>query len=266
MNDVLDDCIAKVIDGSLSPNRFDAVCRGLQMKLDAYRLGDAAMKRVRTEEIEAAAEHLDVNPNLDVLKAADIKKAEQDRYRRESLVHQGFAQFSVMSKPGEPPKVFLNEKGRRSLGYHNYEDRQFLLERMHNELLDFSADSPKIPGLPEMTAELQDFQGDIEETLSGLPHMGETPFDPLTGQAITKLPAGVLMSPCRALGNDYDEDPQEALAEQLSYVKKLQGRVKEKSEGELYKRRVEEQATGQGERAQMEAYLEARFPVKEQRE
>jgi len=74
VNDVLDDCIAKVIDGSLSPNRFDAVCRGLQMKLDAYRLGDAAMKRVRTEGIEAAAEHLDVNPNLDVLKAADIKR------------------------------------------------------------------------------------------------------------------------------------------------------------------------------------------------
>ena len=103
--DLLIDGMKMVMAGTLTPARYDAMCRGAKATLDACCRVEEEMKRVRTEEIEeAAAEHLDVNPDLDVLKAVDLKKAEQDRYRRESLVHQGFACFSIFSKPDEPPK------------------------------------------------------------------------------------------------------------------------------------------------------------------
>lgn len=47
------------------------------------------------------------------------------------------------------------------------------------------------PALPKMTVLLQE---DVEETRSGLPRVDAVPSDPLTGQAITKLPAGVMLS------------------------------------------------------------------------
>jgi len=109
--DLLIDGMKMVMDGTLTPARYDAMCRGAKATLDAYSRVEEEMKRVRhAEREEAAGEHLDVNPDLDVLKAVDLKKAEQDRYRRESLVHQGFACFSIFSKPDEPPKVVLDDK------------------------------------------------------------------------------------------------------------------------------------------------------------
>ena len=241
VTDVLDDCIKMVIDGSLSPARFDAVCRGLQMKLDTYRLGDQEMKRVRAEQIEdAAAQHLDVNPDLDVLKAADRKKAEQDRYRRESLVNQGFAKFVSSEERDEPPDVVLNERGRRCFGLQDFQATQGWLEEVEDELADFDADSPSIPDLAERTAQMQSWKENVEKTLSGLPHVGKTPFDPLTGQAVTKLPAGVYPSRYSGYVNDYDEDPRDILAEQLNRIEEVKGMIKWTSESALYKRRVEE--------------------------
>jgi len=256
---LLDDCIKKVIDGSLSPARFDAVCRGLQMKLDTYRLGDQEMERFRAQEIQAAAaEHFDVNPNLEILEAVDRKQAEQDRYRRDSLVHQGFARFIEPLNSDGPPDVVLNDKGRRCFGYQDYASTQGLLEKMEDELVDFDADSPEIPDLPRMTAMLQAFQGEIEETRSCLPHLDAVPHDPLTGQTVTKLPAGVIISPYGGYRTDFDEDPRATLGEQLIRIEQVKLLLKEISEGELYKRRLAEREQDDGNRARIEAHLQAR--------
>ena len=257
--DLLVDGMKQVMDGSLTPARYDAVCRGAKATLDAYSRIEQEMKRVRAEEIDAAAaEHLDANPNLEILEAADRKKAAQDRYRRESLVHQGFARFDEPATPDGPPAVVLIEKGRRCLGYRNYESTQALLEKVDDELVDFNADSREIPDLPKITALLQGLQEDVEKTLSGLPHVAARPFDPLTGQAVTKLPAGVILSPYRGYAYDFDEDPREALGEQLRVIEELRGKVKRTSEEEAYKRRVAERDQGQGVRARLEAHLQAR--------
>ena len=241
--DLLINGMKKVMDGTLTPTRYDAMCRGAKATLDAYVRIEEEMKRVRTEEIEeAAAQHLEVNPDLDVLKAVDRKKAEQDRYRRESLVHQGFAKFISSEKRDEPPDVVLNERGRRCFGLQDFQATQGWLEEAVDELAEFDADSPGIPDLAEMTAQMQGWKESVEKRLSGLPHVGKTPFDPLTGQAVTKLPAGVFPSRYQGYVNDYDEDPRDILREQLIRIEAVKGMINWTSESALYKRRVEEQA------------------------
>ena len=257
--DLLVDGMKQVMAGTLTPARYDAACRGAKTTLDAYSRVNQEMKRVRAEEIEAAAaQHLDANPNLELLEAVDRKKAAQDRYRRESLVHQGFARFLKPLNSDGPPDVVLNEKGRRCLGYQNYESTQALLEKADDALVGFNAESRDVPDLPRITDLMQELQEDVEETLAGLPHVAARPFDPLTGQAVTRLPAGVILSPYRGYAYDFDEDPQEALGEQLRMIEEIRGMVKETAEEEEYKRRVAEQEQDQGVRAMIEAHLQAR--------
>ena len=240
--DLLVEGMKMVMDGTLSPARYDAMCRGAKATLDACSRIEEEMKRVRTAEIkEAAAQHLEVNPDLDVLKAVDLKKAEQDRYRRESLVHQGYAKFISSEEADEPPDVVLNERGRRCFGLQDFQATHGWLEEVEDELAEFDADSTSIPNLAEMTAQMQGWKESVEKRLSGLPHVGKTPFDPLTGQAVTKLPAGVFPSRYHGYVNDYDEDPRDILSEQLNRIEEVKGMIKWTSESALYKRRVEEQ-------------------------
>ena len=240
--DLLVEGMKMVMDGTLSPARYDAMCRGAKATLDACSRVEEEMKRFRAGEIEdAAAQHLDVTPDLDVLKAVDRKKAEQDRYRRESLVHQGFAKFISSEEADEPPDVVLNERGRRCFGLQDFQATHGWLEEVEDELAEFDADSTTIPNLAEMTAQMQGWKESVEKRLSGLPHVGKTPLDPLTGQAITKLPAGVFPSRYHGYVNDYDEDPRDILSEQLIRIEAVKGAINWTSESALYKRKVEEQ-------------------------
>lgn len=50
MQDIILDCMNKVADGSLSPARCQAVCRGVNLKLDIYRLANETMDAIRREE------------------------------------------------------------------------------------------------------------------------------------------------------------------------------------------------------------------------
>ena len=129
MIDLLDDGMKRVMDGTLSPARYTALCRGVKLKLDVYRQADQDMDLIRTEEtLAAAAKFAGAHGDPDILEAADAITAQQDQYRAESLVAQGFAEFTKPTNPDIPPAVVLNDKGRRRLGYHDLDFTQQLLD------------------------------------------------------------------------------------------------------------------------------------------
>ena len=86
------------------------------------------MDLIHSEETQAAAVELAGAPaNIEILETAAATAAKQDQYRSESLVDQGFAEFTKPSNPDEPPAVVLNDKGRRRFGYHDLDFTQRLL-------------------------------------------------------------------------------------------------------------------------------------------
>ena len=88
MMDMLDDGMKRLLDGTLTPAAYTAICRGAKVRIDLYRLADKEMKAIRTEETQAAA--------------ADAIVAQQDQYRLESLVHQGLAELGESPYPDSP--------------------------------------------------------------------------------------------------------------------------------------------------------------------
>ncbi len=238
MLDILDDGMKQVIDGSLSPARYAAVCRGVKMKLDVYSQADKDMDLIRAEEIQAAAaEFLGLHGNLDVLEAADDMAARQDKHRREALVEQDFAEVKEPFKPDQPSEIFLNDKGRRRFGYHNLKMNQQFLNEIDDELTEYD---PHRSDLSEITGLLEDLQEEVEDTLSALAHNDVAPFDPLTGQSITELPSGVqTRSRLDRLVHD-EVKPQERLEEQLSMIKRLMRNAEELARNEDGKKELEE--------------------------
>ncbi len=241
MLDILDDGMQQVVEGSLSPARFTAVCRGVKMKLDVYGLADRDMDLIRAEEIQAAAAaYLDANANIDLLEAADDMAARQDRYRAEALVDQDYAEVKEPLKPGQPPQIVLNDKGRRRFGYRTVDDTQRLLNEVEDELTEYD---PRQSDLSEIAAQLQTMQQDVEETLSALARDDVAPFDPLTRRAVTELPAGV-QTRSRLDRLIHDEvKPRERLQEQLSTIKQLMRQVEELAQAEDAKQEPEEAET-----------------------
>ena len=244
MLDILDDGMKQVIDGTLSPARYTAVCRGVKMKLDVYRLADQDMELIRAEEIQAAAAaYLDTHANLDVLEAADDIAAGLEQYRAEALVDQGFAEIKEPFKPDQPSEIFLNDKGRRRFGYRNLNSTQQLLNEIEDQLTDYS---PYLSNLSEITDLLQTLQADVENTLSNLARDDVAPFDPLTGRSITELPSCVqTRSKLDRLIHD-EIKPQERLQEQLSMIKQLMHKAEELAQDEDDKQElVEAETNGQ---------------------
>ena len=89
------------------------------------------------------------------------------------------------------------------------------------------------------------------------PSASEAPFDPLTGQAITALPARVKANAERSLFNRCDEAPQEVMAQQLSKIKQLMRQAEELSEDEDYKRRWAKAEKHEKGWAETMAYIDA---------
>ena len=230
LHDILETGLKQVLDGTLSPARYAAVCRGVKMILDLYRQADQEMDLIRAEEIQAAAaEFLGVHSNLDVLEAADDMSDRQEKYRREALVEQDFAEVKQPLKPDQPAEIFLNDKGRRRFGYRNLASTQQLLNEIDDQLTDYN---PYLSDLSEITELLEDLQEDVENTLSNLARDDVAPFDPLTGQSITELPTGVrTRSKLDRLIHD-EVKPQERLEEQLSRIKRLMRKAEELAQDE----------------------------------
>ena len=228
LHDILETGLKQVLDGTLSPSRYAAICRGVKMILELYRQADQEMELIRAEEIQvAAAAFLGLRSNLDILEAADDMSDRQDQYRAEALVDQGYAEIKEPFDPEDPPELVLNDKGRRRFGYHTLDATQQLLIEIEEELTESDYRESGPPDIPENTDLLETLQADVEEALSALARDDVAPFDPLTGKAITELPAGVrTRSKLNRLIHD-EVQPRERLQEQLGKISQLM-RIAEK--------------------------------------
>ncbi len=257
MIDLLDDGMKRVMDGTLSPARYTTVCRGVKLKLEVYRQADQDMDLIRTEEtFAAAAKFAGVHGDPDILEAADAITAKQDQYRAESLVAQGFAEFTKPTNPKVPPELVLNDKGRRRFGYHDLDFTQRILIEVEDQLDEYDSDQSDPPDIPEITEQLETMKEAIEETQSRLAGASEAPFDPLTGLPFTTLPVGVKIDAKRSPFKLCDEAPQEVLAQQLGKVNELMRQVKELSEDEDYKRRWAKEEKHENGWEETMAYIE----------
>ncbi len=257
MIDLLDDGMKRLMDGTLSPARYTALCRGVKLKLDVYRQADQDMDLIRTEEtLAAAAKFAGVQGDPDILEAADAITAKQDQYRAESLVAQGFAEITKPTNPKIPPEIVLNDKGRRRLGYHDFDFIQQLLDEVDDQLDDFDGQQADLSVLPETTDLLEAMKEDIEETQSRLAGNSAAPFDPLTGQSINKLPARVKANSSRSRFSRCDESPPEVMAEQLSKINEQMRRTEELYEDEDFKPRWAEAEKHKKDWKETMAYIE----------
>ena len=260
--ELLKECRQMVLDGTLSAAACNAISNNVKMALEAYSRAEEVMEKERADEVRAAAaEHLGVPANLEVLEEADRIYAQLERRRAEALVEQGFARFTEPAGPGQPPQVLLNKKGQTRFGHLYFENRQQMLEGIEDTLVQFQIDGPDVPEIPDLpvfTNMLNGLKVDIEDTQSLMAQQSaEAPFDPISGRAFTKLPACVMVSPTRDNYHYCLDDPHEALTEQLEYIKEVHHRIEETSEMEEYKRRLAAQEKEKRDRAYFEARLQA---------
>ena len=252
--DLIQNSMRQLAEKEPTPAALNAMSRAAKTLIELRRFANEEMELIRTEEVQAAAaERLDVHTDLEVLEAAGGVRAQRDRCRRESLVDQGFAKFMEPFKRGAPPEVVLNTKGRLRFGFQYVEERQAFLEKVDVEFAAFLRGESALPDLPRYAEMLEEAQADLEDTLSGLADAAEAPYDPMTGEPFTRLPDGVRTV---APGDDFcptHKHPQEALQEQLSYMKKLRRRVEDISESEKDKRRRAEREREAEKRTQREA-------------
>lgn len=116
--DLHQEALKKAKDGSLSPEAYAAVCRGIRLKLDLYRRAGEEMGIIRAAKRRApaakpraakrraaAAEQRDERASLDLLKAVNQITARQDRYRSESPVPRDFAESENPSDPDDAPRL-----------------------------------------------------------------------------------------------------------------------------------------------------------------
>ena len=258
MLDLLDDGMKQVKEGTLSPAAYTAICRGAKLKLEVYRLADEEMDLIRSEETQTAAAELAGAPaNLDILEAAAETAAQQDRYLSESFIDQGFAELVQWPDSDEPPEVVLNEKGRERFGYQDIDMNHHLLVEVDDQLTDYDPEKDNLPDIPEINELLDKMVESIKKTQTRLARDPAAPFDPLTGQPITKLPAGVKVNTRRLGLGRCNEPPQEVMQEQLRHIDKLRRAAKELSEDEDYKQRWAMRENRKKEGKEAMAYIEA---------
>ena len=256
--DLVHDCMKRVVAGTLSPAACNAACRSAKTLVDLHRRADEEMDLIRTEETQAAAaKFAGAHGDPDILAAADAITAKQDQYRAESLVDQGFAEFTKPTNPKVPPEMVLNDKGRRRFGYHDLDFTKQLLDEVADQLDDFDGKQAALTVLPETTELLETMKENVEETQSRLAGNSEAPFDPLTGQSINKLPARVKANLSLSRFSRSDETPQKVMAEQLSRIDKLMRRTEELYEDEDFKPRWAEEEKHKNEWKETMAYIEA---------
>ena len=220
MLDTLDHGMKQVMDGTLSPSAYTAVCRGVKMRLEVYRQADSDMDHIRTEETHAAAAAVaGAHGNLNILEAAAEIVEEQDQFRAESLVEQGLAYPDNPLDPDKPPTAVLNLDGILRFGY------EFSPDRLQDEIDELKRNAlqptPQSPDLPDLLEELVDTGDVIEANLAGLEREIPPPLDPLTSQPFTELPARVeLNMPDGSLVRKAEISP-ERMKDQLRQVREL---------------------------------------------
>ena len=245
------DYMRRLAEKDPTPAGLNALSRAAKTLIELRRFANEEMEIIRAEEIRAeAAARLDVQTDLEVLEVADDIRIMRDRFRRESLVEQGFARFKEPFRPSDPPEVILNEKGRLRFGFQYVEERQTCLKVVDAELTEYVRGESDLPDLPTLSAGLAEVQEDLEDTLTKLARVSEAPYDPMTGQPFTRLPDEVKIIAPRDSYCSTHENPQQALHEQLIYVKTLRRRVEEVIESENDKRRQAERESEAENRTQ----------------
>ena len=256
------DYMRRLAEKDPTPAGLNALSRAAKTLIELRRFANEEMEIIRAEEIRAeAAARLDVQTDLEVLEATDDIRAMRDRFRRESFVEQGFARFMEPFTRDDPPEVILNEKGRVRFGFQFVEERQTCLKVVDAELTAFVRGESDLPDIPTLSAGLEEVQEGLEDTLTKLSRVSEAPYDPMNGQPFSRLPDGVKIIAPRKSYCSTHERPQQALQEQLIYVKNLRRRIKEIIESENDKRRQAEQEREAENRVEQETNNEIRVEL-----
>lgn len=184
----MDDMIA----GEIDPAALSALSRAARVLVSLYRLADEEMDLIRNEEDAAAAALVSGGfGDPDLLEQADAIAAWQNQYRIDFLIRQG-----LVSPIGEetqnadgPPVTVLTTAGRQRFRYQ----RLTTYTQKNLEEMKTVADFTDTEGaqLPTVLVDLHQIRTDLEELLTDYAPGSPPVLDPLTGQALGRLPHGV---------------------------------------------------------------------------
>ncbi len=192
MNVALEDGMNQLLDGTLSPAAYNAMCRGVKVRLDIYRLADEEMEHIRAEEVDtAAAEIAGAHGNPEILHAADAIESQQNQYRIQSLVEQDLVVCEQKENKYQSAEYALTDKGRRAFGYRfcaTWTQENF--DEVRNDFKNYAYEESELDDVREdleydrtaMDAALADLTSNRDP---------EPPRDPLTGQRLIIPPSGV---------------------------------------------------------------------------
>ena len=114
---------------------------------DSYRLADAEMELIRTEETQAAAEEMaGTHLDLDILKAASEIVAQQNQYRIDSLVDQGLAEPEIGEDKIQTDEFVLTAEGRKRFDQQlSVDHHQFDIDEMKEAAEKYTFKQPELP-------------------------------------------------------------------------------------------------------------------------
>ena len=229
-----------VREGTLSPAAYSAICRGAKEVREFYSLADKEMEAIRTEETQAAAEEIaGAHGDLAILKAADEITAQQNQYRIDSLIDQDLATCDSPQTDHRPAGYVLTDKGRKRIGCRvSSPFTQEEIDELKDELKSYTYEQY---GLSELCLHLAHDLTVMEAALADLtrdPGLDpEPPRDPLTGQPLNELPAGVSTGvPSYANSADAVRSP-EILQNQIRQVDEIINEVEKIIEDDQYEQK-----------------------------
>ena len=225
----LEQGLVNVREGNLAPAAYSAMSRGVMAMLALHRRSDEEMELIRNEEADAAAvEVVGDHGDPAILNAAAQIADQQNQIRIESLIAQGLATLEQSQDNDEP---VLTDKGRRRFGYQRLTDfTQEDLDKLKYLIREARLSGRQIPDLRDALAKIR---AAMEEALADLARNPAPPRDPLTGQPLNQLPAGVKTGPLPAANPDSAEQAVKILEDQLQQMKMLTHEFKELYEDEL---------------------------------
>ncbi len=227
----LEQGLVDVREDKLAPAAYTAMSRGVMAMLALHRRSDEEMDLIRNEETETAAmEVLGDHGDLAILNAAAQIADQQNRNRIESLIAQGLATLEQSQDAGEPAEPVLTDKGRRRFGYQRLTSyTQEDLDHLKYVLMERGLDGHQVPDLRDALARMRSA---MEEALADLAGNPDPPRDPLTGQPLTQLPAGVKTGLLTTANPVSAEQAAKILKDQIRQTKKLTLEFNEQYEDE----------------------------------
>ena len=227
----------RVLEGTLSSADYTVILPPALRRIDLYRLADEEMEAIRAEETQtAAAEIAGAHGDLAILKAADDITAQQNQYRIDSLIDQDLATCDSPQTDGRPAEYVLTDEGRKRLG--NRVQSPYTQEDIDELKDDVKSYTYEECELPELCLDLTEKRAVMEAALADLtrdPALDPAPpRDPLTGQTLNELPAGVSTGlPSYANSVDAVRSP-EILQDQIRQVDEIINEVEKIIEDDQY--------------------------------